>query len=57
MILPLLILLAGAATPSPEMIHSRGNPILSDGRFYSTDPIAGLNGLTVACSNRQATAV
>ena len=46
-ILPLLILLAGAATPSPETIHSRGNPILRDGRFYSTDPAPLVDGDTL----------
>ena len=27
-----------AAVPAPQIIHSRGNPILSDGSYYSADP-------------------
>jgi hypothetical protein len=30
--------LATAQEPQPRVIHSAGNPILSDGSFYSTDP-------------------
>jgi len=29
---------AGAQAPQPQIIHSAGNPILSDGSYYSTDP-------------------
>ena len=27
-----------ASVPTPQTIHSRGNPILSDGSYYSADP-------------------
>ncbi|KQM66310.1 MULTISPECIES: family 43 glycosylhydrolase [unclassified Sphingomonas] len=33
--------------PVPETIHSRGNPILSDGRYYSTDPAPFVDGDTL----------
>ena len=29
---------AQTAVPAPQTIHSRGNPILSDGSYYSADP-------------------
>jgi hypothetical protein len=30
--------MASAQTPTPEVIQSKGNPILSDGSYYSADP-------------------
>ncbi len=35
------------AQSAPETIRSRGNPILSDGRFYSTDPAPFVDGDTL----------
>ena len=33
------VLLAALLAPStPETVRTTGNPILSDGRYYSTDP-------------------
>ena len=40
-------LLAQSPAPAPETIHSRGNPILSDGRYYSTDPAPLVDGDTL----------
>lgn len=45
------VLLPAAAlaqlAPSSETIQSRGNPILSDGRYYSTDPAPLVDGDTL----------
>lgn len=40
-------LLAQSAAHAPETIHSRGNPILADGRYYSTDPAPFVDGDTL----------
>ena len=42
--IPLIVLAAQLAS---ETIHSRGNPILSDGRYYSTDPAPLVDGDTL----------
>jgi len=36
-----------AQVPQPEVIHSRGNPILSDGSYYSADPAPVVVGDTL----------
>src|SRR5204862_22467 len=42
--IPLILLAAQLAS---ETIHSRGNPILADGRAYSTDPAPLVDGDTL----------
>jgi hypothetical protein len=38
---------APAQTPQPQVIHSKGNPILSDGSYYSADPAPVVVGDTL----------
>jgi len=38
---------AAQSPPPPKVIHSPGNPILADGRFYSTDPAPFVDGDTL----------
>ena len=35
---PVVCAHAQSAVPTPQIVHSRGNPILSDGSYYSADP-------------------
>ncbi|WP_448661976.1 family 43 glycosylhydrolase [Sphingomonas sp. CJ20] len=48
---PLLAVLPGAACaqtlPAPETVTGTGNPILADGRYYSTDPAPLVDGDTL----------
>lgn len=52
-IAPLAVMLSASTTalaqtaPSPRTVHSAGNPILSDGRTYSTDPAPLVDGDTL----------
>ncbi|MEH3100836.1 family 43 glycosylhydrolase [Sphingomonas adhaesiva] len=40
-------LLAQTAPETPDTIQTRGNPVLSDGRYYSTDPAPLVDGDTL----------
>ncbi len=42
-----LVLLTATPLAAQETVHSKGNPILADGRFYSTDPAPVVIGDTL----------